>query len=121
MHKDVERAFGVLQARFAMVHRPARWWYRDQMVLFWKCAVILHNMIIEDEATNVTLNQDYLFQPEFVQTRPRVPFTFTRLGQHVKVIQNKESHCQLENDIVEHLWAMRGDESDLCSSVNLKI
>ena len=31
VRKEVERAFGVLQARFAIVHRPARFWDQDTL------------------------------------------------------------------------------------------
>jgi hypothetical protein len=41
--KDVERAFGVLQSRWAIVQYPARIW--NVMTAY----VIMHNMIIENE------------------------------------------------------------------------
>ena len=46
---DVERAFGVLQARFAIVQGPARFWHHEDLSFITKACIILHNMIIEDE------------------------------------------------------------------------
>ena len=47
--KDVERAFGVLQARFAIVCGPARFFFLETLQNIMKACIILHNMIIEDE------------------------------------------------------------------------
>lgn len=47
--KDVERAFGVLQSRFAIVRGPARIWDNETKGLIMRACVIMHNMIVEDE------------------------------------------------------------------------
>ena len=47
--KDVEPAFGVLQARFAIVRGPARFFHLETLQKIMKACIILHNMIIEDE------------------------------------------------------------------------
>ncbi|XP_050246461.1 uncharacterized protein LOC126694312 [Quercus robur] len=47
--KGVERAFGVLQARFAIVRGPARFFYQETLHDIMKVCIILHNMIIENE------------------------------------------------------------------------
>lgn len=47
--KDVERAFGVLEARFAIIRGPARFWDKETLREIMTACVIMHNMIIEDE------------------------------------------------------------------------
>ena len=47
--KDVERAFGVLQSRFAIVQGPTRFWQKHILHDIMIACVIMHNMIIEDE------------------------------------------------------------------------
>ena len=46
--KDVERAFGVLKSRLAIVRGPGRVWDTETLGNIMKVCVIMHNMIIED-------------------------------------------------------------------------
>ncbi|XP_042472546.1 uncharacterized protein LOC122055244 [Zingiber officinale] len=51
--KDVERVFGVLQSRWAMIRGPGRFWYKDNLQDIMYTCIILHNMIIENEGDAV--------------------------------------------------------------------
>ncbi|XP_047948767.1 uncharacterized protein LOC125194553 [Salvia hispanica] len=51
--KDVERAFGVLQSRFALVKGPTRFFYQGEIADIMYACIIMHNMIIEDEHEGV--------------------------------------------------------------------
>ena len=54
MRKDVERAFGVMQARFAVVKNPSNLWDKDKIANIMRACIILHNMIVEDERSSFT-------------------------------------------------------------------
>ncbi|XP_028097478.1 uncharacterized protein LOC114297279 [Camellia sinensis] len=58
--KDVERAFGVLQARFAIIQGPVRFWKTKIMEDIMMACIIMHNMIVEDErnANGMDFNYD---------------------------------------------------------------
>ena len=114
--KDVERAFDVLQARFAIVRNPARFWDRGTLQNIMKACVILHNMIIEDEhaeriAANDhdTLARQYA-EPEdpiddFIVSRsPTIQFQ-DFINNHLR-IRDRETHSMLQADLVEHLWQL---------------
>jgi hypothetical protein len=47
--KDVECAFGVLQARFAIIRGQARIWDIKALGYIMKACITMHNMIIEDK------------------------------------------------------------------------
>uniref|UniRef100_A0A0D3API2 Myb-like domain-containing protein n=1 Tax=Brassica oleracea var. oleracea TaxID=109376 RepID=A0A0D3API2_BRAOL len=54
VRKDVERAFGVLQARFAVVKNPSKLWDKDKIANIMRACIILHNMIVEEERSSFT-------------------------------------------------------------------
>jgi len=111
--KDVERAFGVLQSRFAMIRGPARFWGKKMLWYILTACVILHNMIIENERDDDDVGgYDYdqdggeeLRKEEYQRRNPNVMFEFLRIH---KEIEDKEGHEKLRNDLVEHLWARHG-------------
>jgi hypothetical protein len=89
VRKDVERAFGVLQSRFAMVWGPAKRWRKEDLWYIMQACVLLHNMIIEDERDE---EDDFIYHqegmreltPEDYQNRdPLVLEEFLRLHKEI--------------------------------------
>ncbi|XP_062218858.1 uncharacterized protein LOC133918803 [Phragmites australis] len=112
--KDVERAFGVLQARFSIVRGPARFWDQETLGQIMTACVIMHNMIIEDEREDF----DYDHEPEnfhYDHEGERVIIEdehTPELSQFIEFIKNnhdirdRQTHSQLQDDLVEHLWQL---------------
>jgi hypothetical protein len=67
VQKDIEIAFGVLQARFAIVRGPSRFWDKGALHDIMTTCVILHNMIIEDEKH---LNLEFFFDNVGTRVKP---------------------------------------------------
>ncbi|XP_021305553.1 uncharacterized protein LOC110431162 [Sorghum bicolor] len=65
--KMVERAFGVLQSRFAIVRGAARFWDVETLTRIMRACVIMHNMIVEDEGFVVDPNEHFDYGGENVQ------------------------------------------------------
>ena len=114
--KDVERAFGVLQARFAIVRGPARFWHHEDLSLIMKVCIILHNMIIEDERVDdnelVAIaygNDDYdsLGTDGPVEVS-RSPIPFDQFMASNRAIRYSNTHYALRLDIIAHLWTLHG-------------
>jgi hypothetical protein len=108
--KDIERAFGVLQARFtivAIVRGPSRFWDNRILHEIMTTYVILHNMIIEDDDLNLE-------------------FFFNNVGTHVKALKNPDkiqafletfrnienvgTNKQLKEKLIQHHWHRHGGQ-----------
>ncbi|KAL5576009.1 hypothetical protein UlMin_017708 [Ulmus minor] len=103
--KDVERAFGVLQSRFAIVEGPARFWNKNVLHDIMTACIIMHNMIIEDERDVDAAIEDWMEAPT-----PEVEIAVdenTRfqefLARH-RQIKDREAHIALRNTLIDHLW-----------------
>ncbi|XP_057789832.1 uncharacterized protein LOC131006678 [Salvia miltiorrhiza] len=120
IRKDVERAFGVLQARFAFIRRPCLVWDKVLMGKIMMACIIMHNMIVEDERDTY---QNYYDPTEFFMDTPaRVQ---TEDGEHFRYsteriaslsaymtnrdqLRNREAHRTLQDDLIEHIWEKFG-------------
>jgi hypothetical protein len=112
--KDVERAFGVLQARFAIVRGPARAWHVNTMKHIMLACIILHNMIVEDERDTYVGNFDYDHVDNDLTTEistgpdPNLTTLFERIAH----VHERQNHRQLQADLVEHIWERFGHENN---------
>ena len=77
VYKDVERAFGILQARFAIVKNPVLLWDKVKIRKIMRACIILHNMSVEDERDGYTQYDVSVFaQPESNRSA-QVDFTYS--------------------------------------------
>jgi hypothetical protein len=111
VRKDVERCFGVLQGRFAIVKNPCRQWSMDVISDIMFACCILHNMILEDEVDVAGL--DDIFGDRDGDVHARVDhlqrgLTFDQLLTSTVELENQDTHFSLRGDLIEHLWAIKG-------------
>ncbi|XP_022019394.1 uncharacterized protein LOC110919436 [Helianthus annuus] len=105
--KDVERAFGVLQARWAIIRGPSRSWSLDNISDIMCACIILHNMIVEDEGHAISnwAHDDHEDDPPSYNQGAVLAFQ-ARL-ERFKNLRSEEAHPAIRGDLVEHLWANR--------------
>ena len=112
--KDVERAFGVLRAKWKILHTPARMWNPRDLNSIIRACIILHNMVIEDErGVEVTRLEDSewpgVANPPVNHNRD-VP-EIAQLIDAYNLIKSKDTNEILRNDLVEHIWGLYGTSS----------
>ena len=101
--KDVERAFGVVQSRFAIVRGAACMWDTETLGDIMKACVIMHNMIVEDEGV-VDPTERFDYGGQNVEPSHENNRTLDEFIEAHKRIRDKETHVQLKEDLMEHLW-----------------
>ncbi|KAF5472425.1 hypothetical protein F2P56_009145 [Juglans regia] len=110
--KDVERAFGVLQQRFAIVRGPSRLFKVNDLTNIMKTCVILHNMIIGDERDDSQgLNMEYDQLDDDIPKLSRNPTNeFMNFIQRHHEIRDSSAHHQLQADLIEHHWQFHSQQ-----------
>ncbi|XP_065082628.1 uncharacterized protein LOC135705006 [Ochlerotatus camptorhynchus] len=116
--KDVERAFGVLMSRFAIIKTPARLWQKYVLESIITACIIIHNMIIENEKDDPTIceanpesNIDEI-TADIHRIGPENQEKFETFLSRYKAVHDTNQHFQLRNDLIEHLWATKGEEDE---------
>ena len=121
VRKDIERAFGVLQARWSILTKAGKVWTREFLDNILECCVILHNMIVEDEHelhyTNDLVDDYEIAYDDFdgnilrsinhdIVTRapPDQPSPFAATLRRLAEVNNSRQHQQLRDDLKHHLF-----------------
>ncbi|CAL2279456.1 unnamed protein product [Prunus armeniaca] len=128
--KDVERCFGILQARWLIVRGAARMFDEEILRSIMMTCIILHNMIVEDEydydagevyepdPINTAMTQIYEmpmgpngepFEPEPLVRDDRM---MTRMIDRYTEMQSSYIHESRQLDLIEHIWAVKGNEDE---------
>ncbi|XP_041009422.1 uncharacterized protein LOC121253477 [Juglans microcarpa x Juglans regia] len=110
--KDVERAFGVLQGRFAIVCGLVKYFEPEILKDIMYAYIILHNMIVEDEQhlylkAEQFINEQTKDTPNKPISRNNIPDFVEFIAQHHR-IRDRDTHSQLQADLIEHLWNTHG-------------
>ncbi|XP_062182148.1 uncharacterized protein LOC133886469 [Phragmites australis] len=108
IRKDVERAFGVLQSRFAIIRRPARVWDQSTLQNIMTTCVIMHNMIIEDENGSASTEQVFNYMGETAIVHRDLDQAVLHYVEATEAIRNRAMHHKLREDLVDHLWSLHG-------------
>eukprot|EP00267_Zea_mays_P031589 XP_008663989.1 uncharacterized protein LOC103642509 [Zea mays] len=109
--KDIERTFGVLQKRWAIVRGPAYGWSPQHIGDIMKTCIILHNMIVEDEGPS-SLNTSFdnigvLADTNHGSISERNEYINNRYDQ----LHDPVKYNQLHVDLIHHHWARLGSRA----------
>ncbi|KAM2853527.1 hypothetical protein FF1_024106 [Malus domestica] len=124
--KDVERCFGILQARWAIVRGAARMFDVKSLRSIMMTCVILHNMIVEDEfdydavdeyepepdtmnnsRTRIYCAHDATKEPVQHEPLERDGHYNERVIQRYTALQRSSMHNDRQIDLIEHQWALK--------------
>ena len=121
IRKDIERAFGILQARFKILVEACRQWYKEDMEYIMKACIIMHNMIVEDERVlpdqslanrlNFLDNVSESENPEQAANQLLANFTsadilpsssIQQMIANLQSVKNKYTYHLLRNSLIAH-------------------
>ncbi|XP_013633068.1 PREDICTED: uncharacterized protein LOC106338697 [Brassica oleracea var. oleracea] len=116
VRKDVERAFGVLQSRFAIVKNPMKLWDKEKIGRIMRTCVILHNMIVENERDGYTLYDTSDFEAgessRSSKVKRRESVNIPNMLGIRNQIRDPQIHDRLKADLVENVWEKRGNHDE---------
>ncbi|GJW93079.1 ALP1-like protein [Tanacetum coccineum] len=99
IRKDVERAFGVLKKKWAILDNPTRALRKDRIVNMMYACIILHNMIRKYK--EVTISPTWFLEEAH---QPDDPLRNEEQVQRVmRWIRSSQAHQNLRHDLIEHL------------------
>jgi hypothetical protein len=114
VRKDVERAFGVLKSRFAILTNGCRLWKLSEITNVMITCIILHNMIVENERNEIKKKKMKRVVPS---TKNRPVSIHDYIRRHCEII-DKNAHFKLTDDLVNHVWNHHGNHEQTELSTN---
>ncbi|CAL8093828.1 unnamed protein product [Prunus armeniaca] len=128
--KDVERCFGIFQARWLIIQGAACMFDEEILISIMMTCIILHNMIVEDEYDYDALE---VYEPDPMNTaltriyerpmgpsgEPFEPEPLVKDGRFMTLMidrytemQSSYIHERRQLDLMEHLWAVKSNEDE---------
>tara|TARA_R110002050_G_scaffold50146_1_gene116017 strand:- start:173 stop:691 length:519 start_codon:yes stop_codon:yes gene_type:complete len=115
VRKDIERAFGILQARFAFLTKPCLLWYVEDIASAVECCIILHNMIVEEESDSLSFDDDdsnidlyiptsFPSQPSHSRTTPDILDLYI---QNTRELQSYHKFKTFRTHLINHLYSLK--------------
>ena len=125
--KDIECAFGILVSRFHVLKRELRSWYLEDIIDLLHACVILHNMVVEARAGDVSYSTEEdaqlarqanktfpLFGHNQVSqqdaARENMPFFAARVSTFNHRMTSGHEHARPKHDLVMHLKSKTTDD-----------
>ncbi|KAL7611013.1 hypothetical protein Lser_V15G11632 [Lactuca serriola] len=104
--KDVERAFGVLKAKWHIVEHTARPLDLETLRYIMYACIIMHNMVVEDKGRNIA---HYMpTEPRHVQFQPGT----TDYLHRVVDIQDANKHRQLREGLTDYIFYGNNNDNE---------
>ena len=113
--KDIERAFGSLQSKWHILTSPVRFWYEDDIQSVVLCCVILHNMMVEEGESEISINPTPAVPS--LPAHQIVPATLANSFDSRRSLANnllsERVHRDLTSALIKFMWAQRGSNAAL--------
>jgi hypothetical protein len=124
--KDIERSFGILQARFHILTSRYRLWDRDAMSTVIKTRVVLHNLIIDYEHAH-NIDPGYIHNAEYVPKHPftiiprSIEQTYDERVDMINDMKNTDAHNRLQHVLMIQMletWNLGDNGNELLEDDN---
>lgn len=108
--KDIERAFGVFQARWEILKRPSSLWHLKDITSTMMCCIILDNMIIL-KCGRLDPTIEGFTSGKSIQRNRRDPRVSNPLMGYVDcttTLRDSTQHSKLMEDLKMSMWMAKG-------------
>ena len=114
VRKDIERGFGVLQARFHIVQRPCRLWHRISLRNIMLSCIILHNMMVEqlksDEPSDAVAGDNALAVVPAQEENSPPPASSDSAVERWLTIKDAIAHRSMKAALIKHCYLREGNK-----------